>query len=274
MFYGVDYYNISVAYSDDNWARTLGIDEEGPSDKQKDLWNGGAPYLKQFPSGETILSYNAKNVYQIRLGDAKARKFYNPCLPFGKEMTGVWGSLELDGSHTVIGTVQDRSSGSSHILIGRMNLNHTLYAGNMTPAVDGDNKDWAGNTEAFLWEVNPRRRRRCACPMTRAICTCSSNGWTMTCCPRTRWTCISIPAHRGWGNLRLTVGPNGLQQTARYSGGRWKDETVPGGRGKGLAAGDCGRIVRSGRRIRGGGCHPPHGYPGKRQHTALCTDTV
>lgn len=150
VFYGVDYYNISVAYSDDNWARTLGIDEEGPSDKQKDLWNGGAPYLKQFPSGETILSYNAQNVYQIRLGDAKARKFYNPCLPFGKEMTGVWGSLELDGSHTVIGTVQDRSSGSSHILIGRMNLNHTLYAGNMTPAVDGDNKDWAGNTEAFF----------------------------------------------------------------------------------------------------------------------------
>lgn len=65
-------------------------------------------------------------------------------------MTGVWGSLELDGSHTVIGTVQDRSSGSSHILISRMNLNHTLYAGNMTPAVDGDNKDWAGNTEAFF----------------------------------------------------------------------------------------------------------------------------
>ena len=97
VFYGVDYYNISVAYSDDNWARTLGIDEEGPSDKQKDLWNGGAPYLKQFPSGETILSYNAKNVYQIRLGDAKARKFYNPCLPFGKEMTGFgvrWSSTD------------------------------------------------------------------------------------------------------------------------------------------------------------------------------------
>ena len=67
----------------------------------------------------------------------------------------------------------------------------------------------------------------------------------MTCCPRTRWTCIQSQHTGGWGNsLRLTVGPNGLQQTARYSGGRWKDETVPGAEGKALLRGDCGRIVR------------------------------
>ena len=234
VFYGVDYYNISVAYSDDNWARTLGIDEEGPSDKQKDLWNGGAPYLKQFPSGETILSYNAKNVYQIRLGDAKARKFYNPCLPFGKEMTGVWGSLELDGSHTVIGTVQDRSSGSSHILIGRMNLNHTLYAGNMTPAVDGDNKDWAGNTEAFF--VGSESQAQASVRMSYD----KDNLYLLV--ERLDYDLLSQdtvdvylnPSTQGLGgnSLRLTVGPNGLQQTARYSGGRWKDETVPGAEGR------------------------------------------
>ena len=40
--------------------------------------------------------------------------------------------------------------------------------------------------------------------------------------------------------LRLTVGPNGLQQTARYSGGRWKDETVPGAEGKALLRGTVG----------------------------------
>lgn len=242
VFYGVDYYNISVAYSDDNWARTLGIDEEGPSDKQKDLWNGGAPYLKQFPSGETILSYNAQNVYQIRLGDAKARKFYNPCLPFGEEMTGVWGSLELDGSHTVIGTVQDRSSGSSHILIGRMNLNHTLYAGNMTPAVDGDNKDWAGNTEAFF--VGSESQAQASVRMSYD----KDNLYLLV--ERLDYDLLSQdtvdvylnPSTQGLGgnSLRLTVGPNGLQQTARYSGGRWKDETVPGAEGKALLRGTVG----------------------------------
>ena len=52
------------------------------------------------------------------------------------------------------------------------------------------------------------------------------------------------PSTQGLGEtLRLTVGPNGLQQTARYSGGRWKDRRCRGPR-KGLAAGDCGRIVR------------------------------
>ncbi len=236
------YNTISVAYSDDNWARTLGIDEEGPSDKQKDLWNGGAPYLKQFPSGETILSYNAQNVYQIRLGDAKARKFYNPCLPFGKEMTGVWGSLELDGSHTVIGTVQDRSSGSSHILIGRMNLNHTLYAGNMTPAVDGDNKDWAGNTEAFF--VGSESQAQASVRMSYD----KDNLYLLV--ERLDYDLLSQdtvdvylnPSTQGLGgnSLRLTVGPNGLQQTARYSGGRWKDETVPGAEGKALLRGTVG----------------------------------
>ena len=97
MFYGVDYYNISVAYSDDNWARTLGIDEEGPSDKQKDLWNGGAPLSQAVPSGETILSYNAKNVYQIRLRGRQSPQILQSLPPFGKEMTGFgvrWSSTD------------------------------------------------------------------------------------------------------------------------------------------------------------------------------------
>ena len=241
-FYGVDYYNISVAYSDDNWSRTLGIDEEGPSDKQKDLWNGGAPYLKQFPSGETILSYNARNVYYIRLGDAKARKFYNPCLPFGEEMTGVWGSLELDGSHTVIGTVQDRSSGSSNILIGRMNLNHTVAAGNMTPAIDGDNWEWSNNTEAFFVGSESQAQASVRLSYDKDNVYVLVERLDVDLRPEDTVSVYLNPDSQGLGesSLRLTVGTSGLQQTARYSGGRWTDTAVSGARGEVLLRGTVG----------------------------------
>lgn len=241
-FYGVDYYNISVAYSDDNWSRILGIDEEGPSDKQKDLWNGGAPYLKQFPSGETILSYNARNVYYIRLGDAKARKFYNPCLPFGEEMTGVWGSLELDGSHTVIGTVQDRSSGSSNILIGRMNLNHTVAAGNMTPTIDGDNGEWSNNTEAFFVGSESQAQASVRLSYDKDNVYVLVERLDVDLRPEDTVSVYLNPDSQGLGesSLRLTVGTSGLQQTARYSGGRWTDTAVSGARGEVLLRGTVG----------------------------------
>lgn len=241
-FYGVDYYNISVAYSDDNWSRILGIDEEGPSDKQKDLWNGGAPYLKQFPSGETILSYNARNVYYIRLGDAKARKFYNPCLPFGEEMTGVWGSLELDGSHTVIGTVQDRSSGSSNILIGRMNLNHTVAAGNMTPTIDGDNWEWSNNTEAFFVGSESQAQASVRLSYDKDNVYVLVERLDVDLRPEDTVSVYLNPDSQGLGesSLRLTVGTSGLQQTARYSGGRWTDTAVSGARGEVLLRGTVG----------------------------------
>lgn len=51
-------YAISFAYSDSEgqWPRLEG-DETGPADRQNHLFNGAGPFLVQFPSGETLVSY-------------------------------------------------------------------------------------------------------------------------------------------------------------------------------------------------------------------------
>lgn len=72
-------HTISFAYSDNEgqWPRLEG-DETGPADRQSNLFDGSAPFLVQFPSGETLLSYGASSHMNMRLGDAEARTFGEP----------------------------------------------------------------------------------------------------------------------------------------------------------------------------------------------------
>lgn len=93
--YGTNNYTISTVYSDDNWSYNLGIDEEGPSDKQRDMWKGSSPYIKQFPSGETVMSYGNSSNFLVRLGDAQGTDVLHAVSPFGK---GVKGCLGLSGA--------------------------------------------------------------------------------------------------------------------------------------------------------------------------------
>lgn len=231
--YNTSNFKISMVYSDDNWSHTLGIDEEGPSDKKKDMWNGSAPYLKQFPSGETVLSYNASSHFQVRLGDAKARTFYTPYLPFGKSVKGCWGSLEPDGTHTMIGAFTKQTDGGTSICIGRMNLNHTLYAGSMTPAVDGDSGDWSKNTEAFFVGSESQAQASVRTAYDKENLYVLVERLDTDLQPQDTVDIYLNPSTQGIGgsSLRLTVGPDGLQQTARYSGG-WSNKAVPGVEGK------------------------------------------
>src|SRR5690606_40139846 len=89
-------YHISFAYSgDDGQWEHLAIDEEGPEDRNDLAFSGSAPYLRQFPSGETVLSYNHNSRFHLKMGDVAARNFgekYSPS-PF---TGGYWGSLELE----------------------------------------------------------------------------------------------------------------------------------------------------------------------------------
>src|SRR5690606_29275421 len=69
-------YHISFAYSgeDGEWEH-LAIDEEGPEDRNDLAFVGSAPYLRQFPSGETILSYNHNSRFHLKMGGEEARNF-------------------------------------------------------------------------------------------------------------------------------------------------------------------------------------------------------
>ena len=61
-------YNISFAYSgeDGKWDQ-LSATQEGPVDRNDLAFEGSAPYLIQFPSGETVLSYNTSSTYFMKM---------------------------------------------------------------------------------------------------------------------------------------------------------------------------------------------------------------
>lgn len=145
-------YYITMGFSDDNWAKELGIDEEGPTDKLKNMFLGSAPYLRQFPSGETALSNGRNGELQVRLGNAEARIFGNPIQPL--KGTGYWGSLELIGSHTMVATMANAKKvnnvNKNTVMISQNILNHRIDAPQAKIKVDGHNKDWADVTDAFF----------------------------------------------------------------------------------------------------------------------------
>ena len=152
-----DKYHLSMAYSSDNWASgALTGDEEGPADRKSNIFlNEAAPYLRQFRSGETLLSCNANKVFYIRVGNALADKFGSPMPSFEK---GCWGSLEIIDDHTVVGvfptswseTVNGQQVSRARINIAKFVLNHRVNAAAMTPEVDGSSADWKDADDALF----------------------------------------------------------------------------------------------------------------------------
>ena len=219
---GEDVLYITTAYSDDNWAVGLGLDEEGPADKQENMWHGAAPYLRQFPSGETVLSYNQKR-FQIRLGDSLAREFGDPLFPLNG--TGRWGSLELIQSHIVVGTMAyaRKVSGQqqNRIMISQNVLNHRIDVPQAKLKVDGDNTDWADYTDALFVgsesqaqaAVRPAKDDDNLYFLIERLDTYLSDGDTVE-----LYLGDSGSDKLDTNTLRLTVGPNGLMGAARFNG--------------------------------------------------------
>ena len=148
-----DKYFISLAWNDDNWAHTLVGDDVGPAERQNNAFDGCAPYIAQFPSGETVLAYNIRSFF-MRIGDAQGKNFaeVEPFEPFGT-VVGYWGAIEMLDSHTVMATVPDGTGCDSKtrpVLVGRLRLNHRIDAPFAAVEVDGDNADWADNTDALF----------------------------------------------------------------------------------------------------------------------------
>jgi hypothetical protein len=98
-------YHISIARSSDNWAVPLGMDEHGPVDRDDNMFPGAAPYICQFPTGETLLAYNGdfegrRLRFLARLGNENARDFGPPRVAFNTR--GYWGSACIDSSRTAL----------------------------------------------------------------------------------------------------------------------------------------------------------------------------
>ena len=138
-------YHISLCYSDKDKWEYLAADQEGPVDSNNCVFSGMGPYLGQFPSGETVLSYESSSKYTLKIGDATARNFGSAYQPFSG---GYWGSFCIIDSHTLVGTNVKAKEGP--VQMAQFVLNHRIDAVKRKVTIDGNNKEWANTDHALF----------------------------------------------------------------------------------------------------------------------------
>ncbi len=153
-------HNASIIRSHDFFERTLGENEYGPHDRDDNITGGAAPYIAQFPSGETVLSVFKGQKHTVYLGNATGTEFYldRSFLPMIKQKVSMWGDLFVSDSHTLLASAGDtvveagvaNNLGSTGIGISTMVLNHRIDAKTAKMTVDGDTSDWYDNTDALF----------------------------------------------------------------------------------------------------------------------------
>ena len=140
--------HISLAYTDEtgSWGTP---DSRGvlPKDRNDNFILGSAPYLVQFPSGESVLAYNRNSVFYMRQGNAEARNFGDELRVFNASSSdGFWGTLYCIDSHSMVAGI----GGSGSVMqVGQFYLNHAIKASEHAVTADGSNKDWNETDEAL-----------------------------------------------------------------------------------------------------------------------------
>lgn len=148
-------FRLSISYSADNWAQALTpFVEEGPADKLNRFCIGAGPYLAQFPSGETVLTYNRKNHLTYVIGSPDANDFGAEDAPYTGLSTSYWAGSTIVGSHclaTVNEYIVDNGvQKTTNLVGGRLYLNHRIDARALTVTADGDASEWAEHDEALF----------------------------------------------------------------------------------------------------------------------------
>jgi len=153
---GAPTHHVSVVYSPESgqWKYLEG-NEVGPSGNNLENFTKGIrPYLLQFASGETVLSYSASGKMKYRLGDAKAAVFGNESVLLDNSL-GTWGSMELDSDHMLIAV--DRKSSDQNatdkLAMGVFALNHSITASGRSVTTDGFQSEWENSDEALYLGV-------------------------------------------------------------------------------------------------------------------------
>lgn len=148
---GESSYWMNLVYAKDDWT-VLAEDQEGPSDRQSNLFEGAAGYVGQFRSGEILISCNINGFFSMKLGTSDGRKFYGTSWskdwyqPFGGK--GFWGSTEIIGTHEVLAAMHCTSAGT--IQLGKFYLNHKIDAPRQAIKVDGSSQEWESDQALFL----------------------------------------------------------------------------------------------------------------------------
>ena len=143
-------YSSSIVYSpvDGQWEYLEG-DEEASCERLDKVGDGGAPYLVQFRSGETVMTYSNSidNKMYYRIGDSHAAEFKESCLALPDK--GSWGGMEVESPHTVLMCRSSSKDNVSSLIKARFALNHNIVATSRESHADGDNSEWKNTDEAL-----------------------------------------------------------------------------------------------------------------------------
>lgn len=160
---------VSVVYSPESgeWDYLEG-NETGPSGNNLENFTKGIrPYLLQFPSGETVLSYSTSGKVRYRMGDAKASDFGDEAVLLDNSL-GTWGSMELDSDHMLIAVDRKDSdqNATDKLAMGVFALNHSITASGRSVTTDGFQHEWETSDEALYLGVSEN---------TEALIRCSAD---------------------------------------------------------------------------------------------------
>lgn len=146
---------MSLVYNEGFEWEDLGNDNEGPRDRQTNLFEGAGGYISVFPSGETLLSCNINGKFSLKIGDAEARHFNGNdwksdwLQPFDRR--GYWGATEVVSSHEAVGAIYAPEG----LSIGKFYLNHTMDIVKENIDVDGNGKEWMQSHIFFIGSDSP-----------------------------------------------------------------------------------------------------------------------
>ncbi len=224
---------ISFAWSpeDGNWNYIEGEEKDGtgldvktakvgPVDRKIDVWNGSAPSLLQFPSGETVVSYGQDWYQWLRIGDSRARNFGDA----GKYLPakGSWSSILLDGTHELITHMRNSTDGKNvGVILCKLALNHRIAASSHKVVIDGGNSDWVNADDALF------AGSKCQAQATLRCAADADNIYFLVECRDENvskddyvqlFIAPSDAAKLNAQTLRIKVGLNGLRNQGVYAG--------------------------------------------------------
>ena len=226
-------FSISFAWSpeDGNWNYIEGEEKDGtgldvktakvgPADRKIDVWNGSAPSLLQFPSGETVVSYGQDAYQWLRVGDSQARNFGAA----GKYLPakGSWSSILLDGTHELITHMRNSTDSKNvGVTICKLALNHRIAASSHKVVIDGGNSDWVNADDALF------AGSKCQAQATLRCAADADNIYFLVECRDENvskddyvqvFIAPSDAAKLNAQTLRVKVGLNGLRNQGVYAG--------------------------------------------------------
>lgn len=226
-------HTVSVVYSpeDGNWK--LLAPDEGVADCERidnldDNSDGIGPYMVQFRSGETVLTYTKGNNSKLfaRVGDENAANFLasgtEPIFP----KYGGWAGAKIESGHTMLVVNKFSQDGARGVAVGRFALNHDLTASSRTVGIDADNSEWKPEDEALYLGVSTDNEATVRVSQDAEYVYLLAEVTDTNLSEADKLTVtLSAPVSGDIlpkNSKRLTLTPKGLVGITAYESGKWK----------------------------------------------------